>query len=103
MAFYFLLLTLIMISCIIYVFYEQFRKIIGLIEPHPELSKSKQTKKIIVTYKGSSYDISDFIKFHPGGKDVLIENNGNDVEKLMLENQHSIEAYEKLEKYKIKN
>ena len=58
-------------------------------------------KKIIVTYKGANYDITDFVVLHPGGKDVLVKNNGNDVEQLMLDNQHSENAHETLEKYKI--
>lgn len=62
------------------------------VEPNP---------KVIVTYKGSTYNISDFVRKHPGGKKVLLENNGKDVEKLMLENEHSEHAYQLLEKYKI--
>jgi len=56
---------------------------------------------IMVTYKGSKYDITDFIKKHPGGKDVLIEYNGKDIEQVMIENEHSAHAFSKLEKYKI--
>jgi hypothetical protein len=59
------------------------------------------TNKIIVTFKGSSYDVTSFIKFHPGGKKVLMDNNGNDVEALMLKHKHSIHAYDTMKKYKI--
>lgn len=59
------------------------------------------SEKIIVIYKGSKYDITNFIRKHPGGKAVLLENNGADIEKLMLENEHSAYAYSLLEKYKI--
>uniref|UniRef100_A0A6G6ACU0 Cytochrome b5-like protein n=1 Tax=Borely moumouvirus TaxID=2712067 RepID=A0A6G6ACU0_9VIRU len=57
--------------------------------------------KIIVTFKGSKYDITNFIKRHPGGKQILIDNNGKDIENLMLEYEHSKNAYLILEKYKI--
>jgi len=60
------------------------------------------TNKTIVLFKGSRYDITDFLKKHPGGKKILIDNNGKDIEKLMLENEHSKNAYKMLEKYKIK-
>ncbi|XWV25702.1 cytochrome b5-like protein [Tupanvirus soda lake] len=58
-------------------------------------------QKIIVKFKEEEYDITDFIRKHPGGKQLLVENNGNDIEKLMLENEHSVHAYNILQKYKI--
>lgn len=61
----------------------------------------KPKEKIIVKFRGSDYDITDFIKRHPGGKSILIKNNGNDIEQLMLKNEHSDRAYKLLEKYKI--
>ena len=67
-----------------------------------ETKKTINSNKVIVTFKGDEYDITDFIRKHPGGKQVLLDNNGNDIEKLMLENEHSIHAYKTLEKYKIK-
>jgi len=57
--------------------------------------------RTIVTYKGSQYDVTDFIIHHPGGKRAIMNNNGKDVEQLMLDNQHSKNAYDILAKYKI--
>jgi cytochrome b involved in lipid metabolism len=65
-------------------------------------NKSENSNKIIVQFRGYEYDITDFVRKHPGGKQLLLENNGNDIEKLMLENEHSANAYNILEKYKIK-
>lgn len=62
---------------------------------------TEKSEKVIVTYKGNKYDITDFVKKHPGGKEVLLENNGNDIEKLMQENEHSEYAYKLLEKYRV--
>lgn len=62
---------------------------------------TQNTEKIIVNYKNSSYDITTFIKKHPGGKKYLIENNGKDIEQLMIDNDHSHHAYKLLDKYKI--
>lgn len=59
-------------------------------------------ERIIVIFKDLKYDITNFTRKHPGGKQVLLENNGKDIENLMLENEHSTHAYEILEKYKIK-
>nr|WBF70518.1 hypothetical protein [Megavirus caiporensis] len=61
------------------------------------------SNKIIVTFKGSKYDITDFLRRHPGGKQILIDNNGKDIEKLMLEYEHSNNAYRILDKYKIQS
>lgn len=58
-------------------------------------------EKIIVTFRGSLYDITNFVKKHPGGKNILLENNGKDIEYLMIGNGHSDYAYKLLEKYKI--
>ena|SRR5271154_773169 len=63
--------------------------------------KSKIPDKVIVTYKGSRYNITNFVIHHPGGKKVLINQNGKDVEQLMLENMHSDDAYTILAEYKI--
>ncbi len=63
---------------------------------------NNNAKKIIVWFRGEEYDISDFVRKHPGGKQILLENNGKDIEHLMLENEHSLNAYNILEKYKIK-
>lgn len=60
-----------------------------------------ENDRIIVKFKGNRYDITDFIRKHPGGKSVLIENNGNDIEDIMLENEHSTHAYKTLERYRI--
>lgn len=57
--------------------------------------------RIIVTSKGFKYDVTDFISKHPGGEDVLKNAKGLDVEKLMLENDHSENAYKIMEKYRI--
>uniref|UniRef100_A0A6C0LSA1 Cytochrome b5 heme-binding domain-containing protein n=1 Tax=viral metagenome TaxID=1070528 RepID=A0A6C0LSA1_9ZZZZ len=61
----------------------------------------KRQNNIIVYYKGGKYDITNFLTKHPGGKNAIIDFNGEDVEKSMAENKHSTGAYNLLEKYKI--
>ncbi len=57
---------------------------------------SKETEKVIVTFKDQSYDITEFLQHHPGGKEVLLEQNGKNVEEVMKEVGHSPDAYELL-------
>ena len=64
-------------------------------------NSSSSVNKIIVKYCGADYDITDFVRKHPGGKKVLIDSNGKDIEQLMLDNEHSNHAYKLLSKYKI--
>jgi cytochrome b involved in lipid metabolism len=67
----------------------------------PKMEKVKPDR-IIVYYKGSKYDVTDFAIHHPGGKDVLLEHNGRDIETAMIDAQHSVNAYKLLEKHLIK-
>jgi len=60
-----------------------------------------QNNDVIVKFKGGEYNITKFMKKHPGGKKILEDNRGLDIEKLMIQNKHSDSAYELLEKYKI--
>lgn len=70
-------------------------------EEEEDEEKENEEEKIIVSFGDNRYDISSFIFKHPGGEDLLIDNNGKNIEELMLENNHSDRAYKLLEKYKI--
>lgn len=67
-----------------------------------EKKREIDPNKIEVSFRGEWYDITKFINRHPGGKDLLIENNGKDIEKLMEEYTHSDRAYIILKKFLIK-
>jgi len=67
-------------------------------QPSPRASDDE----IIVTYKCKKYNLTEFALSHPGGKDVLLENNGKNIEELMDDVGHSKSAYKMLEKYLIK-
>ena len=56
---------------------------------------------VIVKFKDASYDITAFLHDHPGGKEVLLESNGKDIEELMKEVGHTPDAYQLLASYKI--
>ncbi len=57
--------------------------------------------KIVVRYNGKQYDITDYVNRHPGGKHVLLNANGKEISTLMQENEHSTNAYQQLEKYRL--
>jgi len=67
-------------------------------QPTPRASDDE----IIVTYKDKKYNLTEFALSHPGGKDVLLENNGKNIEESMDEVGHSKNAYRMLDKYLIK-
>lgn len=97
----FIVILLILIIGIVYIlFSDQHREMVD--EQDSNEFDGNNTDKIIVKFNGEDYNITDFIKKHPGGKQVLIENNGKDVDNLMIENEHSVHAYNMLQKYKIK-
>lgn len=90
------------LSIILLIRYIFFSNKIGDMETNGEATvTSEPNTRVIVTFRDEKYDITDFVKKHPGGKQILLENNGKDVEQLMAENEHSERAYKLLEKYKI--
>ena len=62
---------------------------------------SKEVEKLIVTFKDAQYDLTEFCEQHPGGKEVLIEQKGQNIEEAMKEIGHSSEAYKLLDNFKI--
>jgi len=107
---YYFIFAILVFSGLGYLFFSKLIK--ELMNPQTDLeSKSIEiiksslapaSEQVIVTYKNCSFDITDFVLKHPGGKAILLQNNGKDVERLMAQNEHSEEAYKILEKYKIK-
>lgn len=47
------------------------------------------------------YDLTDFIHYHPGGYEIMLEYGGADATNAFLEKPHTIEAVAILEKYLI--
>lgn len=76
-------------------------KIDPKVGPQVDPQTDHEIEPIIVSFKGAKYNVTNFVKKHPGGKTVIIENNGKDIEQLMLDNEHSKHAYDLLEKYQI--
>ncbi|XP_065676457.1 fatty acid 2-hydroxylase isoform X2 [Hydra vulgaris] len=57
-----------------------------------------------VTVRGGVYNVTKFLKNHPGGPDLILTKAGSDVTNILTNNsihQHSLNAYKLLEQYKI--
>lgn len=87
-----------LIAILIYIFFSgEAQK--ALAEQKRAAIKSKEVPQTIVTFKGKRYNITSFIKKHPGGEEALKDLHEKDIEQLMLDNEHSVKAYQILEKY----
>ena len=47
------------------------------------------------------YDLTEFIEYHPGGYEIMLEYGGSDATNAFNEKPHTIEAFDMLEKYLI--
>jgi len=47
------------------------------------------------------YDLTDFIEYHPGGYEIMLEYGGSDATNAFIEKPHTIEATDMFEKYLI--
>ncbi|XP_031772416.1 LOW QUALITY PROTEIN: fatty acid 2-hydroxylase [Apis florea] len=63
----------------------------------------KHDNNFIVTYQNHSYDIHDFLSYHPGGKKILSCFKNRSLDKAFKENPHSQAAFHLLEDYILKN
>lgn len=61
----------------------------------------KNGAPVWIIYKGNVYDVTDFVKDHPGGEDLILEKAGKDATKAFNGAGHSSEAVNDLKKYKI--
>lgn len=94
----YLLVLAILIAMLVYVFFSGEAQR-SLAEKKSAIVKKKDEPQVIVEFQGRKYDITSFLKKHPGGAAILREMNGKDIESAMLENEHSNKAYQILERY----
>ncbi|KAI9323521.1 hypothetical protein BX666DRAFT_1887762 [Dichotomocladium elegans] len=67
-----------------------------------QVAKHNSAKSCWVIVDGKVYDVTEFIRDHPGGDDLILEYAGKDVSAIMrdvLEHAHSDAAYEILNDY----
>jgi len=63
-----------------------------------ERIKKLSKEKLIVSWKGNVLDLTEYKHIHPGGKEILEDHNGKDIDKEFEEIGHSLKAYKILEK-----
>jgi cytochrome b involved in lipid metabolism len=97
----YLLVLAILIAFLIYIFFSGEAQRSLEEKRNTIVKRKKDCEPVIVDFQGQKYDITSFLKKHPGGAEILRENNGKDIETLMMDNDHSNKAYQILEKYKI--
>lgn len=71
-----------------------------------EIKEEIDKGKIIILSEGKVYDVTDFADRHPGGREHLVKQVGNDVTQQMeseTPHHHSLAAYTILKKYCIGN
>lgn len=71
-----------------------------------EIKEEIDKGKIIILSEGKIYDVTDFADRHPGGREHLVKQVGNDVTQQMeseTPHHHSLAAYTILKKYCIGN
>lgn len=61
----------------------------------------KNGAPVWIIYKGNVYDVTDFVKDHPGGAELILEKAGKDATKAFNGAGHSSDAVNDLKKYKI--
>ena len=74
----------------------------GFVETDRAKGQNGFHQRIHVTRGGNVYDVTDFAKRHPGGRELLLKHNGQDIEDIMQSQDshvHSKAAYTILDKY----
>ncbi|XP_039311462.1 cytochrome b5 isoform X2 [Solenopsis invicta] len=66
-----------------------------------EVAKHVETKDTWIIIHNNIYDVTKFLNEHPGGEEVLLEQNGRDATDAFEDIGHSTDAREMMKKYKI--
>ncbi|XP_076766464.1 fatty acid 2-hydroxylase [Xylocopa sonorina] len=77
------------------------RKRTGQLQSEEESAKNEENN-FVVTYKDKSYNVREFLQYHPGGK-VLSYYKNRSLDKAFEENPHSLAAFHLLEDYTLNN
>ncbi|XP_075163896.1 cytochrome b5 [Haematobia irritans] len=64
-------------------------------------NNGRNGKPVWIIVKGVVYDVTKFVKDHPGGEDLILEYGGKDATKAFNDVGHSIDAIQDMKLYKI--
>ncbi|XP_065360307.1 cytochrome b5 [Calliphora vicina] len=64
-------------------------------------NNGKNGKPVWIVVKGVVYDVTNFLKDHPGGDELILEYAGKDATKAFNDAGHSIDAIQDMKLYKI--
>ncbi|XP_061399467.1 cytochrome b5 [Musca vetustissima] len=65
------------------------------------INNGEDGKPVWIIIKGDVYDVTKFVKEHPGGEELLLEYAGKEATKAFNEVGHSIDAIQQMKSYKI--
>ncbi|CAG9768806.1 unnamed protein product [Ceutorhynchus assimilis] len=66
-----------------------------------EIEKHNDSKSTWIVINNDVYDVTQFLKEHPGGEEVLLEQAGKEATETFEDVGHSSDAREMMEKFKI--
>ncbi|KAI8120288.1 Cytochrome b5 [Lucilia cuprina] len=64
-------------------------------------NNGKNGKPVWIVVKGVVYDVTKFLKDHPGGEELILEYAGKDATRAFNDAGHSIDAIQDMKMYKI--
>lgn len=66
---------------------------------HDNNASREESTEFLVKYRDRDYDISNFLRYHPGGKDKLLCLKNQNLDRELARNPHSKSAYYLLEDF----
>ncbi|KAH0950903.1 hypothetical protein HN011_000343 [Eciton burchellii] len=70
---------------------------------HPDKLRKEKSTKFLVRYRNRVYDISGFLNYHPGGRNVLISFKNQILDRALAQHPHSKSAYYLLEDFAVQH
>jgi cytochrome b involved in lipid metabolism len=78
-------------------------KINKMEDHHPDKLRKEKSTKFLVRYRNRVYDISGFLNYHPGGRNVLISFKNQILDRALAQHPHSKSAYYLLEDFAVQH
>uniref|UniRef100_A0A8D8TT14 Cytochrome b5 n=1 Tax=Cacopsylla melanoneura TaxID=428564 RepID=A0A8D8TT14_9HEMI len=66
-----------------------------------EVKDNSNKDNVVIIYDNSVYNVTNYLNEHPGGEEVLLEQNGGDATEVFNDVGHSSDAREIMKKFKV--